>query len=494
MSSPPPTAPLSFFPFLPVHCAHAPMSAPAAAASPLAAQLRAAHMERLLRVATCVAVSGHGAALAPLLASARAFYADAQLWAVLARLPGPGGRTRLMCAAGAGNEARAQFLLERGADVNDADAEGRTALMYASRVGGWRPFCHFCCDQAGGAGRLPVVQVLVRWGAALNAVDSKEGQTALIYASEDLRTAAVARFLIASGADVNIASSTDLTALMCACQVGAFDVVHDLVERGADVNAAADYVDIEDCDTALCYACSYGHVAIVRFLVEGVANVHAESSSGTPLMYACRRGRLEVARYLVMEGGVAVNAVSSAGYTALMVACQCGELETAEFLVEAGANVSASTPAGTTALVLASEEGNWDVVSFLLSKKADVNVATEGGRTALMCACEQGHSGTVKELVDSGANQNAATAHGGMTALMFACKGGSFECAELLVGADVNAASLSGGMTALMWACDNGNLRVANLLIARGADRSMTNSSGHTAHDLSAAAWAGTKP
>jgi ankyrin repeat protein len=72
-----------------------------------------------------------------------------------------------MHAALVEDEARARFLLERGADANAADDDGETALMCA-------------CE----SDSLPVARLLVELGGAdVNAVDGK-GQTALLYASD----------------------------------------------------------------------------------------------------------------------------------------------------------------------------------------------------------------------------------------------------------------------------------------------------------------------
>jgi ankyrin repeat protein len=300
------------------------------------AQLRAAHTERLLRVATCVAASGHCGDLAPLLATARAFCADAQLWAALARHRGPRGRTRLMHAALEKDEARARFLLERGADANAADDGGETALMRA-------------CE----SDSLPVARLLVELGGAdVNAADGT-GYTALLFASD----AGIVRFLVARGADVNVIPGDfySQTALMLACERGDLESVKCLVERGADVNTPAGG-NLYESKTALMFACHNGDIDKVRYLVEGLANVHAVSAAGmTPLMYACVYKRVEVARFLVEEGGAAVNAARAHdGMTALTYAAEKGCTEIARVLIAAGASVNAArTDTGTTALWLA---------------------------------------------------------------------------------------------------------------------------------------------
>ncbi len=90
------------------------------------------HLERLLRVGTCLAMCGYGAQVAQLAACARAFRADAQLWGAHARHRGPKGRTALMFAASLSNLPRIQFLPERGAEVEAADViYGTTVLMCA---------------------------------------------------------------------------------------------------------------------------------------------------------------------------------------------------------------------------------------------------------------------------------------------------------------------------------------------------------------------------
>jgi ankyrin repeat protein len=211
------------------------------------------HLERLLRVGTCLAMCGYGAQVGALAATARAFRTDAQLWGAHARFRGPMGRTALMHTAYEGDLPRIWFLLERGADVEAMEAEfGDTALMLA-------------CS----AGQSETVRLLVERG----------------------------------GANVNAARTTDgPTALMSASQKGNLEIVRFLVERGgATVNAAR----TTDGTTALMWASMKGHPEIVRFLVErGGANVNAAKTTdgATALMRASQKGNIETAFILVELG------------------------------------------------------------------------------------------------------------------------------------------------------------------------------------------------
>ena len=99
------------------------------------------HLERLLRVATCLAMCGYGAQVGQLAATARAFYSDAQVWAAQAHHRGGRGRTHLMHAAWMGSAARVQYLLDRGARVDVGSAVDAYAL----------PLTPLCMALAGGS-------------------------------------------------------------------------------------------------------------------------------------------------------------------------------------------------------------------------------------------------------------------------------------------------------------------------------------------------------
>jgi ankyrin repeat protein len=220
------------------------------------------HLERLLRVGTCLAQCGYGAQVGQLAATARAFRGDAQLWGAHARHRGRRGRTCLMHAARAKDGLdRVKFLVLRGAAVDAADASGTTALIEASR-----------------RGRLRSVRFLLELpGAAVNAGLVNNGKTALMWACQNghLKTA---RCLVErGGANVNAARNTNQTALMFASEFGHLEIVRCLVERaGTNLNAARAFSGI----TALMCASHKGHVEIVRLLLQRGADRRARDRAG----------------------------------------------------------------------------------------------------------------------------------------------------------------------------------------------------------------------
>jgi ankyrin repeat protein len=272
------------------------------------AAARELHLERLLRVGTCLAQCGFGAQVGQLAACARAFRADAQLWGAHARHRGPTGCTALMYAASVDDIPRIIFLLHHGADVEAVDAEG---------------------------------------------VGAEYGTTALMFACEAGHCEAARLLVERGGANVNAARTTDgMTALMFASQNGHLEIARFLVERGgANVHAAR----TTDGYTALMWASQKGHLEIVRVLVErgGACARLQDSNGGAPLTVASEFGHLMVVLYLLQHGAV-VNAVRAAcGRTALMLASWKGHLAVVHLLLEHGALKHLVNHAGNTARDLA---------------------------------------------------------------------------------------------------------------------------------------------
>jgi hypothetical protein len=142
-----------------------------------------------------------------------------------------------------GKLAEVQALVAKGASVNYADQEQRTALILAASNG-----------------HSAVVEFLYGKGADINAQDHG-GMTALMYASRRSFNE-TATFLLNNGADINVRSSKKgITALMLASGWGNAELVQLLLDKGA--NAA-----IRDIfgATAADIARKRGHSAIVDML------------------------------------------------------------------------------------------------------------------------------------------------------------------------------------------------------------------------------------
>jgi ankyrin repeat protein len=280
-------------------------------------------------------------------------------------------RPPLVAAAKAGNREALRALVRQRADVDAADADGTTALHWASHL-----------DDVDSAA------LLVGAGANVNAANDL-GATPLWIACQN-GSASLVRTLLQAGADPNLALLRGETPLMVASRSGSADVVEQLLQKGADVNARA-----ARSHTALMWAAAQRHPEVVEVLLEKGADVHRRSDVWSQVMAVPPHG-VPLYNKVIPHGGE----------TALLFAARSGDLASARLLVAAGANVNDADAWGVSATVLAAHSGFGDLVAFLLERGADPNAAA-AGFTALHAAIMHRHTAMVGALLGRGADPNA---------------------------------------------------------------------------------------
>ena len=276
------------------------------------------------------------------------------LWTV-ALLAGAGWTIGL--AAGAGADLRvihavqardldaARRGLDAGADANQAETDGTTALHWAARYGD-----------------LDAASLLVRAGASVTAAN-RYGVQPIALASVN-GDAKMLELLLRAGADPRTVMSKGETVLMTASRTGNADAVRVLLDYGAEASAKETWRG----QTALMWAAGEGHRAVVRLLLARGADPAARSPGGfTALLFAIREGHLETAVSLLDAGadvhdairpdkGRQPGAVSDSGLkpgdgglTAFLLAAANAHYALAALLLERGADPNAA-PRGWTAL------------------------------------------------------------------------------------------------------------------------------------------------
>jgi uncharacterized protein len=125
----------------------------------------------------------------------------------------------------------------------------------------------------------------------------------------------------------------------------------------------------EDGFTALGLACFFGHKEVVHTLLEKGANVNLYSSNAvkvTPLHSAVAAQQPEVAKIL-LDHGAAPEAQQPQGYTPLHQAAHAGHVALTELLLSYNASCDTLSHDGHTPLDMAREKG-WDDVAAILEK------------------------------------------------------------------------------------------------------------------------------
>jgi len=101
----------------------------------------------------------------------------------------------------------------------------------------------------------------------------------------------------------------------------------------------------------------------------------------TPLMYAARYGHVDVVR-LMLEGGADAKRANAVQRTALHMAAWSGYLEVCRLLLDCGAKVDPQDKLKETPLHDAARQGHLSVVKLLVERGADVRVKNDYGMTA----------------------------------------------------------------------------------------------------------------
>ena len=272
-----------------------------------------------------------------------------------------------------------RLLVKRGADVDSRSQDGKTPLMHAlnntdyDSTSSVRRLSGKSVD--GKAERKKVAEFLFEKGADVNA-RAKDGFTALSFAMIR-QDAEMARWLIGKGADVRVVMTDGGDAKASLVQFAAFGgreslpVLETLLSAGADPNAGADS-GFEN--SALKFAldkANGGDFSCAEALIRHGADVNTPSL----LNFYVEQENVPVVKFL-LKHGANPNAVVIRGQTLLSCAVHDENLETVKLLLDAGANPDAEVePEGAPgetvpAIVFAANRGNRALCLLLKEKGA----------------------------------------------------------------------------------------------------------------------------
>jgi ankyrin repeat protein len=384
-------------------------------------------------------------------------------------------RSEVADAVMKGDGSTLRTLLQKRADVNAPQADGATALHWATY-----------------RNDLEAADLLIRAGANAKA-KNREGASVLSLACIN-GSAAMIEKLLNGGADANERLTNGETPLMMAARTGNVDALTTLLRHGADVNAREKLRGT----TPLMWAAAESHPKAVKVLIDHGADINARSNPApkgrsaylAPTAVdrarqfadenqrAPRPQRRVESADAAFDGGSDTKA-DGGGLTPLVFAARRGDLESIKILVDAGADVNQETHYGWTPLLTATQNRYYIAADFLLDHGADPNLANKGGWTPLYLATDNrnieggdypvrkpdmDHLIFIKKLLDKGANPNARAIDSTETRTIFTMQW-----------------LYEDGATPFLRAAQSGDVRLMKLLLDYGADPLIPTKNGDTA-------------
>lgn len=256
----------------------------------------------------------------------------------------------LILAARRGDDRRAAFLLDKGADIETRDERGATPLMIAVNGndvhGGPHRFREtiqllfargaavkrdggFLLASAAADGNDEIIRVLFKRGVSANADAIAYGTKTALDAAIGFGRVSSVQLLLDNGASPNARSEDELTPLLILANTDSLGKVETaevsiarlLLDKGADLNARTPTRSDKGygAETALSRASAQGKAALTEFLLERGADANTIDVQGqTPLMKVAQyiedemaadrykaqnlAGRLKMVRILLAHG------------------------------------------------------------------------------------------------------------------------------------------------------------------------------------------------
>lgn len=292
-----------------------------------------------------------------------------------------------------------------------------------------------------------------------------------------------AELFIERGMDVNAETVDGETAFHEACGRGWLDFAELLADNGAVIDAVVQSGFYKDY-TPLRFALEYGHMDIIRFLIDKGVDIHFRDKYGkTALHYTAEYGQYDVAKFLIKEG-LSINDPDNLGATPLFYAKVFDSFSVAKLLKRHGGKLfigSISQNSNDSALFnIAVEYGATQIIPDMITEGLDLNYKNKYGFTPLHTSIINKYTFLAYALIDGGISLDIPD-NEGKTPLHHCALYGRLNIADALIkaGADVNWRN-NYGKTPIYYTGFYKCEKTAELLVDSGAELNITDKYGVT--------------
>uniref|UniRef100_A0A8C7MXB4 Ankyrin repeat domain 52 n=1 Tax=Oncorhynchus kisutch TaxID=8019 RepID=A0A8C7MXB4_ONCKI len=370
-------------------------------------------------------------------------------------------------------------------------------------------------------GQEAVANELVNRGANVNQPNQR-GCTPLHLAAVSTNGALCLELLVNNGADVNMQSKEGKSPLHMAAIHGRFTRSQILIQNGGEIDCVDKYGN-----TPLHVAAKHGHELLISTLMTNGADTARQGINGMfPLHLAVLYGFSDCCRKLLSSGqlysivsslsnehvlsaGFDINTPDSSGRTCLHAAASGGNVECLNLLLSSGADLSNKDTLGRSPLHYAAANGSYQCTVSLVSAGAEVNELDQKGCSPLHYAAASqtfrrvdrhysvGHHSEerakeaffcLEYLLDNGADPALRNTKG-YSAVHYAAAHGNKQNLELLLEMSFNClgdVESSVPVSPLHLAAYNGHCEALGVLSETLVSLDVRDAGGHTALYLAA--------
>jgi len=292
------------------------------------------------------------------------------------------GKTSLNHAIATGHIDVAEFLIERGADVNLPDNENESPLHTAAALGD-----------------TGITRLLLEKGATSINVGGIRQMTPLHWACHKGHPDIV-KILLEYGADTEAREVIGQTPLMLAAENRDMRLVDILVDGGADIEAGVTQGAREY--TMLIIAAMYGFGEFIDFLIDRNAVIPQNMLNYT-CEIAIRNNLVRLFEY-VRGQGLDLAALAEQNPGLINSAIAGGSPQIVTELLKYGFDLQRKDKDGWTAMHYAATARNPEIIEFLVGRGLDLNARNRKGETAYNLARLANDTVIVNRLLEIGAD------------------------------------------------------------------------------------------
>ncbi|PIC53240.1 hypothetical protein B9Z55_003026 [Caenorhabditis nigoni] len=276
--------------------------------------------------------------------------------------------TTLHMAAAGGHANIVKILLENGANAEDENSHGMTALHLGAKNG-----------------FISILEAFdkILWKRCSRKTGLNALHIAAFYGNSDFVNEMLKHVQATVRSEppiynhhVNKEFSTEygFTPLHLAAQSGHDSLVRMLLNQGVQVDATSTTMNV----IPLHLAAQQGHIAVVGMLLSrSTQQQHAKDWRGrTPLHLAAQNGHYEMVSLLIAQGSN-INVMDQNGWTGLHFATRAGHLSVVKLFIDSSADPLAETKEGKVPLCFAAAHNHIECLRFLLKQKHDTHQLME---------------------------------------------------------------------------------------------------------------------